>query len=351
VYFITGKDRDLWLLASEEEFLVQEAEWALEFRDTALFGASHRSREDVRSVMDKHRMQLLKQLDGVSDTLASLNGTQCSAWGGLGCDGPPYAWWDDGDGSGAASHPCNCSLLFNTSSLEMTGAINATGYALISPGPEGVETAVWAFEQVYLGPEIAITVVGQRPLAIISLTALVLNTSIEVLPGTLGGFPGGGSIARQPSDALVDDPMPISLAELIESGGVLPGNSSSNNINGPGSNSLRHYQFTVTSRATDVDESQRVCVGVTGGQKLGGCFVLSYRGRKTTCLPYDVSASSMRRAISGDLNQQVSTNDYNPTAIMKCAVTKLLLCHFFRIHLTLELWQTRGVKAICLASD
>lgn len=46
--------------------------------------------------------------------------------------------------------------------------------------------------QVYLGPEITVEVAGQRAMAILSRSSLILNTSILAEPATLGGFPGGG---------------------------------------------------------------------------------------------------------------------------------------------------------------
>ena len=62
--------------------------------------------------------------------------------------------------------------------------------------------------QVYLGPEITIEVTGQRALAILSRSSLVLNTSITAEPSTLGGFPGGGGISRNPGsgDILLSSP-------------------------------------------------------------------------------------------------------------------------------------------------
>lgn len=126
--------------------------------------------------------------------------------------------------------------------------------------------------QVYLGPEITVEVTGQRALAILSRGSLVLNTSITAEPSTLGGFPGGGGVARDPGvgggsggSLLLSSPsLPpeFGLSSLVDGtleglgdgGGDVP----SYNINGPGSANYRYYLFTITTSADDVDEVQRV---------------------------------------------------------------------------------------------
>lgn len=141
--------------------------------------------------------------------------------------------------------------------------------------------------QVYLGPEITVEVSGQRALAILSRGSLVLNTSIIAEPSTLGGFPGGGGIARDPgTDLLLSSPPAppeFGLSSLV--GGTLEGIGSggadvaSYNINGPGSASYRYYLFTITTSVDDVDEVQRVSTvswalerGTRGGRINGGGF-------------------------------------------------------------------------------
>ena len=125
--------------------------------------------------------------------------------------------------------------------------------------------------QVYLGPEITVEVTGQRALAILSRGSLVLNTSITAEPSTLGGFPGGGGVARDPGlgggegNLLLSPPsLPpeFGLSSLVD--GTLEGlgdggtDVPSYNINGPGSANYRYYLFTITTSADDVDEVQRV---------------------------------------------------------------------------------------------
>ncbi|CAN0374014.1 unnamed protein product, partial [Scytosiphon promiscuus] len=100
-----------------------------------------------------------------------------------------------------------CTIRFNTSSLVLEGAMTAVGQ--LARTAEGTEVAVWSFDQarrmfplrtVILGPEITVEVTGQRALAILSRGGLILNTSIIVEPSTLGGFPGGGGVARDPGE-------------------------------------------------------------------------------------------------------------------------------------------------------
>ncbi len=140
------------------------------------------------------------------------------------------------------------------------------------PPPPGRKYACRTSTQVYLGPEITVEVTGQRALAILSRGSLVLNTSITAEPSTLGGFPGGGGVARDPGvggggggSLLLSPPsLPpaFGLSSLVD--GTLEGlgdggsDVPSYNINGPGSANYRYYMFTITTSADDVDEVQRV---------------------------------------------------------------------------------------------
>lgn len=124
-------------------------------------------------------------------------------------------------------------------------------------------------KKVYLGPEITVQVTGQRALAILSRGSLVLNTSITAEPSTLGGFPGGGGIARDPgggADLLLSPPSvppEFDLSSLVNGTLERVGESGlpSYNVNGPGSASYRYYLFTITTSADDVDDVQRVSFG------------------------------------------------------------------------------------------
>lgn len=127
----------------------------------------------------------------------------------------------------------------------------ATSYPDIAPG------LVWCMLQVYLGPEVSVRVTGQRAMAMLSRSSLVLNTSVIAEPGTLGGFPGGGGIARVPG-SLLDPPIapPEHPVGALANGTLVEG-VPSYNINGPGSASYRYYLFTVTTSADDIDGVQQ----------------------------------------------------------------------------------------------
>lgn len=134
-----------------------------------------------------------------------------------------------------------------------------------APNRQGIDAILITFStplQVYLGPEITIEVTGQRPLAILSRGSLILNTSISAEPSTLGGFPGGGGVGRDPGDGgpLLSPPSvpPVFTLSSLANGSLDDFDMPSYNINGPGSASYRFYLFTITTSAYDVDEIQRV---------------------------------------------------------------------------------------------
>jgi hypothetical protein len=66
--------------------------------------------------------------------------------------------------------------LFNTSSLELTGAISGTG--VIRYTTTGTEVAVYSFNSIVLGPEAKVTIVGQHAISVVSKTTAVVNTTI-----------------------------------------------------------------------------------------------------------------------------------------------------------------------------
>ena len=145
-----------------------------------------------------------------------------------------------------------CELLFNTSSLEMTGAINATGE--IGLTPDGTEVAIWTFDSIELGGEVKIELVGQRAMALLSKSSVYIDSSFIARPGTLGGFPGGYSTFRKKRHRLVSvcDPeapnWELFTTSEMKCGGDHPlsrrhSNTISNNVNGPGSPSVRTYSF------------------------------------------------------------------------------------------------------------
>ncbi|KAH8073924.1 hypothetical protein JL721_2476 [Aureococcus anophagefferens] len=165
----------------------------------------------------------------------------------------------------------SCSLLFNTSSMVMTGALEVVGTVATMPG--GEEVAVFAFDSIELGPEVNVDAVGQRP----SLSR----------------------VGRDPGDVLDDDPRDVPLGDPA----ILSGTTASNNVNGPGAPSVRVHLRTVTTRARDVDEVQRVAISSDDGETLGGHFRLTYAGRTTRSLHPGVTADALRQALEEDLNR------------------------------------------------
>lgn len=135
-----------------------------------------------------------------------------------------------------------CSIVFNTSNLKLTGAINATGN--IATNTDGTEVALWSFDSIDIGPEVNVSVLGQRAMALLSRSSVRINTTIKVEPSTLGGFPGGFSVSRQSANRYLDRCRERSKEcpgdEPISS---LDNETVSNNVNGPGSPSVRLYKF------------------------------------------------------------------------------------------------------------
>eukprot|EP00605_Chrysophyceae_sp_TOSAG23-4_P001786 GSChrysophyteH1.ASY1.ANO1.1975.1 assembled CDS len=106
----------------------------------------------------------------------------------------------------------DCWLRFDTSTLQLTGAIEGTG--VIRKTDLGTEVAVFSFNSITLGPEVKVTIVGQRAISLVSKTTFILNTTIFAEPGTIGGMQGGGSVGRFDSDRLSDNPSDPKLGEI-----------------------------------------------------------------------------------------------------------------------------------------
>lgn len=141
----------------------------------------------------------------------------------------------------------DCFLLFNSSNLELSGVINATGSIGITP--DGTEVAIWTFDSIDLGREVSITLTGQRAFAILSKSSVNIDTNLKVRPGTLGGFPGGFSIARNDRlGSVCPDLQTRTIPPHICRGDYplseIEPFTISNNVNGPGSGSVRVYSFT-----------------------------------------------------------------------------------------------------------
>ena len=218
-----------------------------------------------------------------------------------------------------------CQLFINTSSITLRGVYEIDGELLIQPG--GEEIAVFSFDQIDLGPEVNVTVVGQRPRILASRRTARFQTPFVVAPGTLGGFPGGYSVGSDPADVLRDDPRDVPLGDPQ----ILDGTSASTNANGPGAPSVRVHLRSVRTEASDVVEIQRVTLAGDAGENLGGFWRLTYRDFRSRSLPPDASADLVRRACEEDLNRAHAVHrstgldnrveDHAP-GVGRCAVAK-----------------------------
>ncbi|CAM9431453.1 unnamed protein product [Ectocarpus sp. 4 AP-2014] len=309
-------------MSTSPPFPALQLAWITDTRETAKLDASRRSRQDAAAAADQEAETVQMELASILDTRHTLNSTQCLGWQTClseeTCGNHTYEWWADVNGSVASSHrgenaSCPCTIVFNTSSLNLEGAISAVGELALTA--EGTEVAVWSLNHdnvVYLGPEITVQVTGQRALAILSRGSLVLNTSITAEPSTLGGFPGGGGIARDPgggADLLLSPPSippDFDLSSLVNGTLERVGESrlSSYNVNGPGSASYRYYLFTITTSADDVDDVQRICTSADEGQTLRGCFHVSHGNFFTECIPHDAPPSTVQDIIEAGLNAE-----------------------------------------------
>jgi hypothetical protein len=280
-----------------QEALVYDLEgrvsWIDENLEVARMDAKRRSRKDVKIAMLHERDHFTHWLSNERDELIQLNTSQCTL--------------------------IKCSILFNTSSLLLTGAINAQG--IIGYTGLNTEVAVFSFNSIYLGPDTEVTVVGQRALVLVSKTSAIINTTFSASPGTLGGFPGGGSVARLVNQSLDDHPTIIPICELgnyclNRSTSSSSGSDSgyrrlsdeerrslvSNNVNGPGSGNLRIYPFIIHLTTADIDEIQTITTSARPGQTLTGGFIVSFGSYSTPIIPYDASAKLMKEILEDNLN-------------------------------------------------
>lgn len=286
--------------------LAGRIDWLSENIEDASMRPELRSRKDVRANLTWVKADFTYWWQNEVDELIQLNTSQCIEK--------------------------DCVIMFNTSSLSLTGAINDTGKKLdhcfllyiysyyilfyLSPGvvrksAAGTEVAVFTFNSIYLGPEVKVVVVGQRALALVSKTTMVINTTIQAAPGTLGGFQGGGSVARYFTDALSDHPRPIFICDLnnyctnnnqFNASEAERANITSNNVNGPGSGNLRINAFVLRTSATYVREVQVIRTFARAGQTLSGGFTLQFKGYTTPIIPHDATPRLLKRIIEENLN-------------------------------------------------
>ena len=227
-----------------------------------------------------------------------------------------------------------CEILFNTSSLAMSGALDASGQIVTMP--DGVSVAVWVFDSIDLGPNVNVTMTGQRAMVLLSRSTAKIDTNFKVFPGTLGGFPGGYSVGRREADRFssvcpwwpengndffaLQESTDWRIKERCTNDGLTsccPGDVPismltddasipSNNVNGPGSGNVRVYLFTVDTSATSKDEIQTVTTSVLDGQNLGGGFRLHFNTYTTGVIPMDTTADEMKQILETDLNPNSS---------------------------------------------
>ncbi len=256
-------------------------DWWSNNLDLADMGPVYRSRKDVRQRSRFIRADFTRWWENEIEELKQLNSSMCVNE--------------------------MCSLLFDTTLGTMVGAIDAVGVIKETDG--GNEAAIFTFNSIYLGPEVMVTIVGQRPLVLISKTTAVINTTFHINPGTLGGFPGGGSVARYIDDALIDHPRSILICQLgdycVENGSndtFTNYTIVSNNINGPGSGNVRVNTFVISTSADDIDEVQYIQTSAQSGQTLAGGFVIHFKGFNTTIIPHDASALYLKTVLVENLN-------------------------------------------------
>ena len=89
----------------------------------------------------------------------------------------------------------SCSLVFSTTNItvEYSGPAPspfASGDyildGLFTTTDGGQEVAVFNFDSIYLGPEVEISVVGNRAFVLMSRSTIMLDTAIVIEPGTVG---------------------------------------------------------------------------------------------------------------------------------------------------------------------
>lgn len=202
--------------------LDKKVKWIDEVSPITSLGATFKSRNDILSAMFTKRLNFVAQKESEKNILIELSSAQC------------------------AHVPCN--LQFNSSNLLLTGAVSGKG--AIAKTKNGTEVAVWTFSSINLDSNVHVSFTGQRAIALLSRSSVYINTKFVVIPGTLGGMPGGYSVSRSVHNQLrsicSEDLMGLnrrSNCEGDEAKPMINNSSVSNNVNGIGSPSLRTYEF------------------------------------------------------------------------------------------------------------
>jgi hypothetical protein len=113
------------------------------------------------------------------------------------------------------------------------------------------EVAVFAFQSIFLGSDVKVTLRGSRPLLLYSSSSIFINTPIVVPPGTLSGFQGASTIHSIPSNSSF--------------------NLNSNN-EGPECPLTMDYLFTIEAQSTRIPFVYSLDFNVDDGSSLGGTF-------------------------------------------------------------------------------
>jgi hypothetical protein len=160
-------------------------------------------------------------------------------------------------------------LVFDTDKAELFGDFNLEG--VLSKTDDGTTVAVFNFMTIYLGKGVKVRFQGSNAVVIMSRSSVIIDTELQVRPGTLGGFPGGGFVGT---------------------------GTRNNNLNGPGSTNSRVYVKTLSTFGSHIPEIQEIETSCTPGQKIQGHFQLSYgydSSRKTQLIPFDATADDVKR--------------------------------------------------------
>jgi hypothetical protein len=202
--------------------LNKKVKWIDEVSSITSLGVNFKSRQDILGVMYAKRLDIMAQIETEKSMLTELSRSQCIQ--------------------------VACNLLFNSSNLVLSGAVSANG--TIVKTKNGTEVAVWTFSSINLDSNVRVSFIGQRAIALLSQSSVHIDTKFVVVPGTLGGMPGGYSISRGSHNQLrsicSEDVLELNKRTDCEGDEPKPSiknRSVSNNVNGIGSPSLRTYEF------------------------------------------------------------------------------------------------------------
>ena len=161
------------------------------------------------------------------------------------------------------------------------GGYNSTGYLVETYGnyntteyfsgeilhtANDTDVAIFNWDYIYLESGARVEVVGDRAFMLLSRSSILINTTIDLPPGTIGGWPG------QPYAYF-------------------------NDANGPGSGSVRVYLFTVTTSTDDIDEIQTITTQSRVGENLGGYFYLRLDEYTTARIRHDASPQLVKQRL------------------------------------------------------